>query len=111
MKTRMRLLAILFVMGLVAGSAWADLSCKITLTSASKIRGVEFKPGEYKVVIDAAKVRLTHVNSGKTVELEAKVLEADSKYEHTSVHTQDVAGARQIIEIRIAGSKTSVSFN
>jgi len=88
-----------------------SLSCKITLTSAAKIRDIEFQPGEYKVVIDAPTVRITHVNSGKTVELEAKVQEADTKSEHTAVHSQAVDGARQIIEIRIAGRKTRVSFN
>ena len=111
MKGIMKLLAILFVMGLIAGSTWADQSCKITLSSVSKIGAIEFKPGEYRVVVDASKVRLTRVETGKTVELEAKIQEADTKSEHTAVHSQNVDGVSRISEIRMAGSKTRITFN
>ena len=73
MKNVMRCLAILAAIGLVAGSALADQSYRITLSTVSKIGNIEFKPGEYKLVIDTPKVSLTNLNSGKAVELEAKV--------------------------------------
>jgi hypothetical protein len=111
MKAGTRFLAILFLVGLVAGTARADRSYEISLTSVSKIGNVEFKPGEYRLVVDAPKVRLTYLNSGKTVELDAKIQESDTKSEHTSVHTQKVDGVSRVSEIRIAGSKTRIIFN
>jgi hypothetical protein len=111
MKASTRLLATLLFIGLVAGTARADRSYEISLSSVSKIGNVQFKPGEYRLVVDAPKVRLTHLSSGETVELDAKIQESDTKSEHTSVHTQQVDGVSRISEIRIAGSKTRVSFN
>jgi hypothetical protein len=111
MRASTRLLGALFLVGLVSGTARADRSYEISLTSVSKIGSVEFKPGEYRLVVDAPKVRLTHLDSGKTVELDAKIQESDTKSEHTSVHTQQVDGVSRVSEIRIGGSKTRITFN
>lgn len=111
MKNVMRCVAILAAIGLVAGSAFADQSYRITLGTDSKIGNLEFKAGEYKLVVDAAKVRLTQANSGKAVELEAKVEEADTKHAQTEIHSKLVDGVSQISEIRIGGSKTRIAFN
>ena len=111
MKNVMRCVAILAAIGLVAGSAFADQSYRITLGTDSKIGNLEFKAGEYKLVVDAAKVRLTQANSGKAVELEAKVEEADTKHDQTEIHSKLVDGVSQISEIRIGGSKTRIAFN
>jgi hypothetical protein len=110
MKNVMRCLAILAAIGLVAGSAFADQTYRITLSTDSKIGNLEFKAGEYKVV-DAPKVLLTDVNSGKAVEIEAKVEEADTKHDRTEIHSKLVDGVSQISEIRIGGSKTRFAFN
>ena len=111
MKNVMRCLAILAAIGLVAGSALADQSYRITLSTVSKIGNIEFKPGEYKLVIDTPKVSLTNLNSGKAVELEAKVEDAETKTDHTAIHSTKVDGVAQISEIRIGGSKTRIAFN
>ena len=111
MRDVMRCLAILAAIGLVAGSALADQSYRITLGSVSKIGNIEFKPGEYKLVIDAPKVRLTHLNSGKDVELEAKVIDAETNNNQTAIHSTKVDGVAQISEIHIGGSKTRIAFN
>jgi hypothetical protein len=111
MKNIVKCVAILVVIGLVAGSAYADQSCRITLSTASKIGNIEFQPGEYKLVVNAPNVRLTELNSSKSVELEARVEDADTKNDQTTIHSRSVDGVRQITEIRIGGSKTRIAFN
>ena len=111
MKRVMKYLAIVAMLGLVAGSSYADQSCRFTLSSVSKIGNLEFQAGEYKLVVDASKVRLTELNSGKEVELTAKVEETVEKNEHTAVHAKRVDGVAQIREIRIGGSKTRIAFD
>jgi len=111
MKNVIRCLAILAAIGLIASSAFADQSYRITLSSVSKIGNIEFKPGEYKLVVDAPKVRLTELNSGKAVELEAKVEDAATKNEQTAIHSTRVDGVTKISEIRIGGSKTRITFD
>jgi len=111
MKSIMKYLAIVAVFGLVAGSAYADQSYRITLSSVSKIGNIEFKPGEYKLVVDTPKVRFTDLNTGKEVELAAKVEQAAEKNDHTAIHSKSVDGVAQISEIRIGGSKTRIAFD
>jgi hypothetical protein len=107
----MKLLAILFVMGLAGESARADRSYEINLSSISKIGDIELQPGQYKLVLDAHKVQLTHLDSGKTVELEAQIQEVETKSDRTQIHTQQVDGVSKASEIRIGGSKTRIKFN
>ena len=111
MTIMVKCLAALFAIGLVAGSAYADQSYRITLSKVSKIGNIEFQPGEYKLIVDAPKVRLTNANSGKTVELEAKVDEAATKSTLTEIQSTSSEGVRRIKEIRIGGSKTRIAFN
>ncbi len=111
MKIIVKCLAVLFAIGLIAGSAYADQSYRITLGSVSKIGDIEFKPGEYRLVVDAPKVRLTGLNGGKTVEFEAKVEEAPTKNDYTAIQSTSVEGVNKITEIRIGGSKTRIAFN
>jgi len=111
MKSIVKYLAIVAVFGLVAGSAYADQSYRITLSSVFKIGHLEFRPGEYKLVVNAPKVRLTELNSGKEVELTAKFGETVEKTEHTAIHSKRVDGVAQIREIRIGGSKTRIAFD
>lgn len=111
MKIIVRCLAALFAIGLVAGSAYADQSYRITLGAASRIGNIELQPGEYKLVVDAPKVRFTHTDSGKTVELEAKIEETATKYTLTEIQSARAEGVNKIKEIRIGGSKTRIAFN
>ena len=101
---------ILALIGLIS-IAYADQTCNIKLSNVSKIGDVEFQPGEYKLSIDTPKVSLTHVNSGKEVELQAKVEQSDAKFDVTSIYSTLVDGGSKITEIRIGGSKTRVTFD
>ena len=111
MKNMIRCLALLVAVGLLAGSAYADQSYRITLPTVSKIGDTEFKPGDYKLVVDGTKVLFTEVNTGKTTELEAKIEDAAAKHDGTAILSTRVDGDNKITEIRIGGSKTRIAFN
>lgn len=110
MKTKMTCIAILLAFGFLTATASADQRCQFTLSTASKIGNAELQPGDYKVVVDAPKVVLTELRTGKSIELEAKVETTDKKFATTEVHSKLVDGASQISEIRIGGSKTRIAF-
>ncbi len=111
MKTKMTCIAILLAFGLLTVAANADQNYRITLNAASKIGNAELQPGEYKVAVDAPKVVLTELKTGKSVELEAKIENMDEKFDRTEVHSNVVDGVNRINEIRIGGSKTKLAFN
>jgi hypothetical protein len=111
MKTKMTYVAILLVFGFLTATASADQSCRITLTNESKIGNNKLQAGDYKLVVDAPKVVLTELKTGKTIELEAKVQAMDEKFAKTEIHSNRVDGVSQISEIRIGGSKTKIAFN
>jgi len=114
MNKIMRCLAILFAVAVFYGSARGDepKQYRITLDRVAKIGATEFQPGEYKLLVDAPKVRFTELKSGKEVEIEAKVEAEESKFEHTMIHSRmGDDGIRKISEIRIGGSKTKIVFD
>ena len=111
MRNVIRCLAILAVIGIAAICAFADQSYQITLGTDCKIGNLEFKAGEYKLVVDAPKVRLTDMNSRKTVELDAKVEDAGAKNAQTAIHSQRVDGITKVTGIHIGGSKTRIAFD
>ena len=96
--------------GLLPAGASADepKTYKISVASQSKIGGSELQPGEYKLVVDAPKVQF--LKGKDAVDVNAKVETADAKFEHTAITTKVVDGVRQIVEIRIGGSKTRLMF-
>jgi hypothetical protein len=111
MKTKIACITILLACGFLTVAASADQSFKFSLSDVSKIGTAELKPGEYKVVVDAPKVVLTDLKSGKSITLEAKVENMDEKFDRTEVHSSRVDGVSQIKEIRIGGSKTKIAFD
>lgn len=112
MKTKITFIAILLACGFLTVAASADQSVRFSLSDVSRIGTAELKPGDYKLVIDdAPKVVLTHLKSGKTIELQAKVEDMEEKFERTEVHSSRVDGVSQIKEIRIGGSKTKIAFD
>ena len=110
MKTKMTCIAILLAFGFLTATANADQSYKCTLSSACKIGSADVQPGDYKLVVDAPKVVLTELSTGKSIELEAKVESTDQKFATTEIHSSQVDGASRIREIRIGGSKTIIAF-
>lgn len=111
MKTKTACIAILLAIGFLTSTGIADQSCRITLSNASKIGNTEFRPGDYKLVVDVPKVIFTELKTGKSVELAAKIENVDEKFANTQIHWNHADGVRQIIEIRIGGSKTKIAFD
>lgn len=112
MKIKMACLAVLLAFGFLTFIASGDQSksYRVTLTDTFKIGNAELKPGEYKLVVDAPKVRFTELKSGKSVDLEANVESGDEKFTDTAVHARRIDGVSHIREIRIGGSKTKITF-
>jgi hypothetical protein len=115
MTISMRWLCAIAAVGCFAGSALADQpkTYRITIGSASTIGAVELPSGDYRLVVDThePKVQLEHVGSGKTTELEAKIVTGDRKFDYTAITSDRSGGSNRIKEIRIGGSKTLVTFN
>jgi hypothetical protein len=110
MKTQNACIAILLALCFLIATASGDQSCKFTLNNTSKIGAQELRPGDYKLVVDAPKVVLTDLKTGKSIELEAKVETTDTKVSSTEVHSTQVDGANRISEIRIGGTNTKITF-
>ena len=112
MKFKMTCFLMLAALGFLVAAANADPSkgYRITLSDAAKIGTAELRPGNYTLVFDAPKVRFTELDSGKAIELEAKVESVDKKFDTTEIHSQQVDGVRRINEIRLGGSKTRIDF-
>ena len=91
--------------------ARADKSYRVSVPNTSRAGSVELPPGEYTLVLDQSKVRLTEVQTGKVFELEAKVDDsAARKFESTAVESSLVDGIRQIKVIQLGGTKTKLAF-
>lgn len=112
MKIKMTCLAVLLAFGFLTVMASGDQSksYRITLSDSLKVGSAQLQPGEYKLVVDAPKVRFTELKTGESVELEAIVENVDRKFSDTAVHSQRVDGVSQLKEIRIGGSKTKIAF-
>ena len=113
MKNMIRCLVMLLAVGLFGGNVRGDKlkSYAITLSSTYRIGETEFQPGNYRIVVDASKVRFTQVGSDKAaVEVDAKVESTDSKFDRTAVHSKQVDGVNHISEITLGGSKTKLAF-
>lgn len=110
MKTKMTCVAVLLLSGFLTTAAGAAETYRITVPSTSKIGAAEFPAGEYKITVGAPKVVLTELRTGKLIELEGKVGNAEKKIPTTEIHSKKVDGVSQISEIRIGGSKTIITF-
>jgi hypothetical protein len=82
---------------------------RITLTQPSVVKGIELLPGEYKLNVTADKITL---NNGKqSVESVVKVQTVEKKFDSTAIRYNSETGKQQIVEIRLGGTKTVLSFN
>lgn len=111
MKTTIICLTLLAAFLLMVTPASADKSYNINLSQASRIGNTEIKAGDYKLVVDAPKVRLVEMRSGKAIDLEAKIQTGEEKFNTTAVHAKTVDGVTKIVEIKLGGSKTSIVFD
>jgi hypothetical protein len=111
MSLKIGIAAVLLALTVLATGAAADQkSFGITLSTVSRIGDTEMMPGDYRVIVDGNQVHFTEVKTGREFEVEAKVEDAAQKAAGTEIHSQNVDGANRIIEIRIGGSKTRISF-
>ncbi len=95
----------------VAGLSLASAkSYDVSLSGASKIGNVELKAGDYKMAVDGAKATFTSVATGKSVEVDAKVENADKKFAQTSVDTTGTSSPVKVDEIDLRGTTTKVLF-
>lgn len=82
----------------------------ISLSYAAKLGSNQLAPGDYKLAIDTASVRVVELKTGKAFEVAAKVETGEKKFEGTAITTQKVDGIAEIREIRLGGTKIQVDF-
>ena len=105
MKLKLMLAFSVFGLSLLSAKSY-----EIILDNTSQAGSAELKAGRYNLSLENTKVRFTDVNTGKSVETQAKIVNADKKFENTLVDTKQVNGATQINEIDLGGTKTKVEF-
>jgi len=80
--------------------------------SAGRVAGVEVTDGQYKLLVhrDEGKVQLRDLRSGDIFDLTGELEPSDSKYDRTEVHATTVGGVREVVEIRLGGTKYRIDF-
>lgn len=107
-----RILVVFAILAVVVASAGTvpapGGSYKVTFTQPSIVKGVEFKPGDYRISVLADKVT---ISAGKnTVDVAAKVEMVDKKFDTTAIRYVTEAGKAKVSEIRVGGTKTKLLF-
>ena len=93
----------------LAGMAIASAAQhRVTFFEESIVNGIRLKPGDYKLVIEGDKAKLT--GGKQTVEAQVSVQKADAKYGTTSVRYGANGGTQAVQEIRLGGTATKVIF-
>ena len=96
------------VLGLSLASA---KSYEISVDTVSKVGDLQLKPGLYKVSVDGTKAKFTSEDSGKSVETNATIeSNGKSKFDATSLETEQLNGVTTIHEIDLAGTVTKIKF-
>ncbi|MDR3703940.1 MAG: hypothetical protein P4L56_30105 [Candidatus Sulfopaludibacter sp.] len=109
MMTVLALALAVLASALVAGTPNLK-TYRITLANPSRIGSNQLAPGDYKLAVDTASVRVTELKTGKSVEASAKVETGEEKFNHTAVTSQKVDGVNEIREIRLGGTKILIAF-
>jgi len=82
---------------------------KVTFLQPSMLKGNALQPGEYRVTVGLDKITIA---VGKTpIEIPAKVENGEKKFDVTAIQYTTVNGKAEITEIRLGGTKTSLSFS
>jgi len=104
----MKLTRFLLAFGTLALTVVSAATFHFTVNDPQWIAGKELKPGDYSLKVEGDKAT---IKAGKNViEVPAKIENANSKYDSTTLFTNQVNGKSVIGEIRIGGSKTKVVF-
>jgi len=98
--------AILAVALATAGTVPGSRTYTITIIQPAVLNGTHLKPGDYRLVVEPAKVTLL-VGKDKLDLPTAKVESVEQKYDATAIrYTGD-----KIEEIRLGGTKTHILMN
>jgi hypothetical protein len=108
-------LALLFIAAaalLSAGSPTVSKEFRLTLREAIVIGTQQLQAGDYRLTVDDAvsKVTLRHAGSGNSFDLNVKIENGERKFDQTLVHTDSASGQRQLKQINLGGTKTTLSF-
>lgn len=103
---KLRSVVVFTMLGL---SIAAAKTYEITIDNQMKAGSVTLKPGKYNLKVDAPKVMFTD-NTGKSIEATGKVVNADKKFDNTTVDSKQVNGVAEIQEIDLGGTKTKIQF-
>ena len=97
---------------LSAGARPVTREFRITLRDAAVIGTQQLQAGDYKLLLDdaASKVTLRHTQSGNSFDLNAKIEDGAKKFDQTLVHMDTATGQRQVKQINLGGTRTTVSF-
>lgn len=103
--------AILALVAAFAGTVPAGGSnYRITLLQPSVVKGIELKPGEYR--INVLNEKATFILGKVSVEAPVKVESVEKKFDSTAIrYTAQPDGKSSISEIRVGGTKTRLLFN
>ena len=88
------------------GVALAASSYHVTVNNPVWVGAKELKAGDYQVQVDNGKA--VFKNKKDTVEVPAKMENADSKYQFTSLNTETAGGKEKLAGIEIGGTKTRI---
>jgi hypothetical protein len=82
----------------------------ISLSYAAKLGVNQLAPGDYKLAIDTASVRVIELKTGKAYEVAGKVETSEKKFDNTAITMQTVGGVAEIRRIRLGGTKIQIDL-
>ncbi len=96
------------ILGLSLASA---KSFEISVDSVAKAGDLQLQPGAYRVSLNGSTVKFMDENTGKSVETNATVENnGKTKFDATSLETEQVKGVNTIHEIDLGGTPTKIKF-
>ena len=107
MLKRILMLALLCV--LVIGAKTGGKTYSFSIKDPAVAGSAQLKAGDYRLKVDGAQVMLTD-KDGKAIDINAKLEQAERKFEQTAILSIDSDGANRIVCIQLGGSSYSVVF-
>ena len=83
---------------------------ELTLSSPTKIGGLELKAGEYTLKVQGDKAIFTFVETAKQFTTNVKVEATEQKFESTRVDANKQGNLDVVKDIELGGSKTRLQF-
>jgi hypothetical protein len=100
---------VLFSFAVAALSVASAETFRVTLVQPSVIQGTQLKAGDYKLTVKDTSVVIA---KGKTtVEVPAKVSNAEKKFETTKILYNEEKGKATVEAIEVGGTRTRLQFD